>query len=153
MSISWDRTGVIKEEYAERKRGFWLDARRSPIICSYLSPGPFPLGPALAGKGGRCAFKTKDRSEGEMLMEEQAPGCQGESVNRVLNRSVQWPELSLLKQPASGPPCMAQSTADRVPVGPKVSQDRKGPPPANPTRGCISQESWASFLPHCCSHR
>lgn len=88
-----------------------------------------------------------------MLMEEQAPGCQGESVNRVLNRSVQWPELSLLKQPASGPPCMAQSTADRMPVGPKVSQDRKGPPPANPTRGCISQESWASFLPHCCSHR
>lgn len=120
----------------------------SPIICLY--PGPV-LGPApslwvlhqLGGEGG-VSLRPKTGSEGEVLMEEQAPGCQGESVDSVLNSPVQWPELFLSKQPSSGPARRAQSTADRIPAGEESPGTESPPVPPRPEDALVRKPGFLS---------
>lgn len=135
--LGWNRRRKGGGPHAEWNWGFWLDTRSSPNICSCHNPvlglTPSPWVPHQLGGEGGVPLRPKTGSEGEVLLEEQALGCQGESVNRVLNSLIQWTEFFLSKQPASGPPCMAWSTADRIPAGQEFPGTEG--PPACPSPG------------------
>ena len=127
----WSRRRKGGGPHAEWNWGFWLDARSAPNICSCHNPvlglAPSTWVPHQLGGEGGVPLRPNTGSEGEVLLEEQASGCQGESVNRVLNRLIQWTEFFLSKQPASGTPRIARSTADRIPAG-QESPETEGPP-------------------------
>ena len=133
----WSRRCKGGGPHAEWKWGFWLDAKSAPNICLCHNPvlgqAPSPWVPHHQGGEGGVPLRPKTGSEEEVPLEEQASGCQGESVNRLLNRLSQGTELFLSKQSASGPPRMARSTADRIPAG-QESPGTEGSP-ARPSPG------------------